>query len=288
MEKHSQSIYTEVRFLSPPEHAEILSFYLTELGADGVEERAGETPDSVALIAYYGQSPSESELTDIQKLADRFAGSRFLSVDTKENINWFKDRQNHFPPILVGKNIRIIPEWEAEIAGMINIKICPGMAFGTGNHETTVLALEIIDRYAADMQGKYFVEVGTGSGVLAIAAVKLGLFCRCACDIQPESADEFRQNFRLSGIPQIPAVIVGGPEQIDKPADILIANMTTDELISLKSEFLRLLNPGSHAIFSGIYLANEDRFTSYFQPHFDFISRHQKSEWSAVYAVRKK
>ena len=128
-----------------------------------------------------------------------------------------------------------------------------GLAFGTGAHETTRLCLEAIERHL--QPGMTFVDVGTGSGILAEAAAKLGAECVLASDTDPEAVQVARENFARAGVEV--DVVEGSTEGFaDASADLVAANISPAWIADLAGEWLRILRPGGTAILSGFEAAD--------------------------------
>ena len=118
--------------------------------------------------------------------------------------NWMEAWKQHYKPILIGKRLVIVPAWlESPEPGRVAIKINPGMAFGTGTHPTTQLCLELIEKSMSDLRGPgrlNVIDVGCGSGILSIAALKLGAASVLGVDIDSESVKNSRENAEINGI----------------------------------------------------------------------------------------
>ena len=162
-----------------------------------------------------------------------------------------------FEPIDVGDNITILPPWEKEKTGRVNLIIDPGMAFGTGHHETTKTCLSLIKRLSKDMPEKEgFLDFGTGTGVLAIAAIKLG-FKRAVClDIDSLAVDAAKRNAELNGIENID-VIEGSIDRADGTFDFIAANLLSEILIQNAVSIKQHLNTCGIAMLSGMIVGQE-------------------------------
>jgi len=166
--------------------------------------------------------------------------------------DWANEWKKYFKPVRVGKNIMIKPTWEAAVLqeGDLVIEIDPGMAFGTGTHPTTVLCLEALEKYVQPEQLVY--DIGTGSGILAVAAAKLGAEVQ-AGDIDSLAVRIAKENISLNKVEDRVKVEAGdlGEVFIDQ-ADIVIANIIADVIIELLPQLPSLLKPGGLFIASGI------------------------------------
>ena len=197
-----------------------------------------------------------------------FASARFteagieaaLSVGgTVCEADWADQWKKYYHPIHTGKRLVIVPVWEeyAAAPGETVVLMDPGMAFGTGTHETTRLCAAMIED--VDPAGKRVLDVGCGSAILAISAAKLGAAQAFACDIDPESVKVARRNCELNGTPNVTCAVsdllAGVPEG---KYDIIVANIVADIIIRLAPDARRYLAPGGVFIVSGIILERAD------------------------------
>ena len=185
--------------------------------------------------------------------------------------NWMEAWKEHYKPILIGKSLVIVPAWLAwPEPGRVAIKIDPGMAFGTGTHPTTQLCLELIEEATFDIRESFdvsrfsniayrVIDVGCGSGILSIAALKLGAASALAVDIDPESVKNSRENANINGIGEELLLGAGSVEEIlegkfaFRAAKLVVANILAPVIIRLLDSGLGdLLEPEGRLILSGI------------------------------------
>ncbi len=218
---------------------EAVEYGLMEAGALGTE--GAVTPDAAALLrvtAYFGAPPdgervraSLAEALRIYSLpssAVRETGAREI-----EPRDWLGEWKKNWRPVEVGERFLIAPPWSevAHTSGRLVVRIEPGMAFGTGTHETTRLCLAAVERHFA---GGSFLDVGTGTGVLAIAAAKLDPHARVeACDTDAEAVGIASENARLNGVGGRIAFRVGSVTGETASADFVCANLTADVILPL-------------------------------------------------------
>ena len=149
--------------------------------------------------------------------------------------DWTTFWQHHFKITELGHNLRIVPEWEeAPEDGRINIIINPGLSFGTGGHFTTRFCLEALEEAVRDLQPETMIDAGTGSGILAIAAIRLGIPNVIAFDYDPGCIDQCSTNAAHNGVEgriHFFQADVLGPRWNAKPADIVCANILTSVLL---------------------------------------------------------
>jgi ribosomal protein L11 methyltransferase len=181
-------------------------------------------------------------------------------VDCREHAlqPWATQWREHFRPQAVGRRLLICPPWDdgaapAGNAGRLRVVIDPGQGFGTGQHASTVLALELLEQALEEgpPPGRVL-DVGTGSGILAIAACRLGARNALCIDLDGRVLPEVRRNFSLSALPTPPALIQGGPACVGAPFPLVLANLTAPVLLECGVDLARLTLPGGHLILSGI------------------------------------
>jgi ribosomal protein L11 methyltransferase len=217
---------------------EAVEYALMEAGALGTEERdAAEGDGLVAVAGYFETEPAIEtvraallEALTIYGLAS--SDVRGLSLREVEGRDWLAEWKRNWKPTEVGRFV-VAPPWSEvpESAGRVVIRVEPGMAFGTGTHETTRLCLAAIERHFG---GGSFLDVGTGTGVLAIAAAKLHPASRVeACDTDPLAVSVAEENARLNGVAERIAFRVGTVEETTASADLVCANLTADVILPL-------------------------------------------------------
>ena len=223
-----------------------------------------------------------------------------------QDSNWMEAWKEHYRPIPIGKKLIIIPAWmDSPDETRIPIKIDPGMAFGTGTHPTTQLALglmeEIIDSGRWMVDGKdtingspsTVIDVGCGSGILSIAALKLGVERALGVDIEAPSVKSARENADVNEIGDEFIISQGSVDEIlagdfeFKSAPLVVANMLAPILIRLTEAGLgKLVSPGGVLILSGILDEQEERVRAAAESHhLKIIERRQLGDWIAFVLV---
>jgi ribosomal protein L11 methyltransferase len=214
------------------EAREAVEYALMEAGALGTETAEAEN-DFLRVSAYFDQVPDRervrAELADALRIYELPSSAvREMTVRDVADQDWLGEWKKSWQPVEVGKRFIIAPPW-AEILedhNRIVIRIEPGMAFGTGTHETTRLCLVAIEKYFA---GGSFLDVGTGTGILAIAAAKM--FPNAHVEAYDTDADAIAiasENARLNGVAEKITFRVGTVEETTASADLVCANLTTD------------------------------------------------------------
>lgn len=242
-----------------PDKAEALSEALTECGAAAVtfeddadqpiyEPELGETPlwTETRLTALFDAETRQQTVLDM--LAGMVDEVPRFRVEAVEDKDWEREWMQNFHPIQFGNKLWIVPSWhEAPDDNAVNILLDPGLAFGTGTHATTALCLNWLDQ--ADLKGKYVIDYGCGSGILAIAAALLGAERVIGVDTDPQALEATRANAERNGV-EIEAYLPG--DCPDEPCDLLIANILAGPLQNLAPRFANLSKAGTELVLSGI------------------------------------
>ena len=203
-----------------------------------------------------------------------------------EDKDWEREWMDNYHPIRFGKRLWIVPSWRsAPEADAINILLDPGLAFGTGTHETTALCLEWLDEHV--QPGISAIDFGCGSGILAVAAMKLGAAHVTAVDNDPQALTATRANAEKNGVLDDIHVIAPTTDEIE-PVDLLIANILALPLIELASYFATLVKPGGHIILSGILLQQADDVAQTYRNWFEMQPAVAKGDWIRLSGTRLK
>ena len=170
--------------------------------------------------------------------------------------DWNEPWKKRFIPIEVGERLSILPPWENRDDGRIHVIIDPGIAFGTGHHETTKACLVLIERFTKELKGKKVLDVGTGSGILVIAALKLGYEEGTGVDIDPLAIDAAKRNLLLNRIGNV-EILEGSISDVDGTYDLIVANLMPEILVRITHRIASLLENSGIAIFSGMLIGQE-------------------------------
>ena len=224
-----------------PAAREAVEYALIEAGALGTEVRDGEQ-ELLQITAYFHEAPDRervhTELGEALRIYNLPSSSvRDISDREVADRDWLAEWKNNWQPVRVGDRFIVAPSWTEfpRDDSRIVIRIDPGMAFGTGTHETTRLCLALLEKYFA---GGSFLDVGTGTGILAIAAAKLFPDARIeACDTDADAIAIARDNAKLNGMDHI-AFRVGTVDENTSSADCVCANLTADAISRLVPSLL--------------------------------------------------
>jgi ribosomal protein L11 methyltransferase len=171
--------------------------------------------------------------------------------------DWERSWMDRFQPMQYGDKLWVVPTWcEPPDPGATNIMLDPGMAFGSGSHETTRMCLNWLAN--RDISNKTVIDYGCGSGVLAIAALKMGAQQAIGVDIDPQALKASRQNAEANAVSERLQLVL--PEQLpdEARADIVFANILAGTLLDLKEKLLSLRKPGGVLLLSGLLKSQQD------------------------------
>lgn len=251
-----------------------------EVGASVVDELSSEVAallqcgvelTDTGFRVYLDESLAVDEWRPLLESAIRSVEGRSASpfprptfvVSSIPEEDWGANWKAHFKPLRVGKRLLVCPTWEdpEPAEADLVLRIDPGRAFGTGHHETTRLCLEWLEEFG-DQSLKHgsspaLLDVGTGSGILAMAGILLGFRRALGIDNDPEAIDVATENVRTNGLDGKIRLIAGDVGQIAERFDVVIANIQADPLVSLADALIAHTGFGGRLVLSGI-LVNQD------------------------------
>ena len=211
------------------------------------------------FLKIYSQDCLDDLISSLQYFEQNLKNSHsdiFLNIkqERKNNKNWVLDFEKSIDPIIIGKFI-IRTSFHNPNSDYENIEVNPSLAFGTGHHFTTKSIIENLPMYISD--GDKVLDVGCGSGILSIVANKLGGNV-ISCDIDEEAIKVSKENFSKNNI-KGNQLYQGSIGSYDGQCDIILANLVSDVIIALSSDFRRVLKPNSFLFLSGILCKNKDK-----------------------------
>ena len=233
---------------------------LMALGSLGVVEQDG------SVIAYFpGTQPLQGitrELDIMQSLIDRSGDGPSFTVqhDILQDADWNESWKKAFKPVDVGTRFTILPPWEQLVGDRIPLVIEPGMAFGTGHHQTTRSCLVLMEKFSASVKNERFLDVGTGTGLLAIAARILGFKKVVGVDTDPLAMEASRMNIGLNRSQGI-ELLEGDIACAEGTYDMITANLILGTLVGIAGEIAARLDPSGVVIMSGILKGQDDEVT---------------------------
>jgi ribosomal protein L11 methyltransferase len=267
--------YIEVDFeTANEEQSEQLIALLDAAGFTGFEE-SGNT-----LRAYISEHEfSEEDFTAIIAMFDSIAYTQTVV----ENINWNQQWEESFEPVLVDDFVAIRAGFHPSIINVEHeIVITPKMSFGTGHHATTYLVMQAMR--SLDIAGKTVIDFGTGTGVLAILAEKIGASELLAIDNDDWSIENAKENIAQNNCTKI-VIEKGDVFPTDKKYDIILANITLNVILANLSFITSAAKPGTKILFSG-FLKNDEAtlIEALEKQNLNYLSSSQKGEWMVVLA----
>jgi ribosomal protein L11 methyltransferase len=249
-----------------PETTDGLTNFLWEQGALGVVEE--ESPiEAPRLRAFFPDTASSTEL--LRAVASYRASLRAMGLPVtpaEAEIGplleeaWAQAWQQSFPPREVGRRLLVAPPWDAGSGGgRMRVVIEPGRAFGTGHHGSTEGCLVLLEAALDARPGGRVLDIGTGTGILAVAAIKLGATGVRAIDVDPDAVAAARKNASANDCGDEITVECRGPEELPKGVHwpVVVANLLAHSHLALTAVYTHLLEPGGRLILGGI-LADED------------------------------
>jgi ribosomal protein L11 methyltransferase len=252
-----------------------------ELGSEPQAVLIVEEPfaDGAVVEALYTEAPDAAYLT-------RIAG-RDITVEPLPDQDWIRLSQEGLPPVRAGRFFVYGAHDAGQVPhGVVPIKIEAGLAFGTGHHETTALCLEVLSDLARERSFRNVLDLGTGTGLLAIGVAKLWKRRVLASGIDPVTVEVTRDNARANGVgPLVAAVVADGLANPilsrAAPYDLLIANILAGPLTQLAPSIVRSLQPGAVLVLSGL-LNNQEKLVTSFYRDLRYIGGRRSGPWSAL------
>lgn len=268
-----------------------------ELGASGVAEDLKFTqkdlrydPDVIEtpqmdVNVFFTETVEFGKI--LEELRARFPGARF-EMTSEENKDWLAEWKKGFKPFPFAGPFWVIPSWltpppEAPADKTKHIYVEPGMAFGTGTHETTRLAAGLVIEEVGRARPKSLLDVGTGTGILALIAYRLGVGHLVGLDIDPEARRTARENLELNHAGAIEIRDYQIADESDA-YDIVVANIIDGVLTILRHDLVKALRPGGRMILSGVLMDREAEFYEGFTADTGLrvLRKVSEGEWSAA------
>ncbi|MFC1513729.1 50S ribosomal protein L11 methyltransferase [candidate division KSB1 bacterium] len=275
----------EIKIQCRPDEQDILCYWLTEFGSEGTDIREN------CIITYFDSRNWDDNLrNDLCKKITELYENKHLSdtydieVTKISDENWAENWKEHFKRIQTGQKLVIVPPWEKDFndKSRINIVIEPGMAFGTGNHPSTELALVLLERYTEP--GSKVFDFGSGTGILSITAIKLGAAGAEGTDIDNEAIIASEYNSKKNNVDKYTHFSdIDISNYQSGYYDIVAANINRRTIIEHSKGLTRLLKQNGKLILSGIEVTDTVHIIEEFST-MDFVVVEQitKSEWTAI------
>ena len=211
------------------------------------------------------------------------AATAAFSIERVEDADWVRLTQSQFHPIQITPRLWVVPSWHTPPDPVaINIALDPGVAFGTGAHPTTRQCLRWLDETVtpdADV-----LDYGCGSGILAIAAMKLGAARACGIDIDPQAVQAAQHNAQQNGVE---ITLATAEQDVPGPAQIVVANILANPLTVLAPLLARLTRPGGQIALSGILVEQADTVLEAYAPQFTMTRAATDEGWVLLTGSRR-
>jgi ribosomal protein L11 methyltransferase len=249
--------WTAITVITAPALAEAIESALLDLGAPGLEseERGAET----RITAHFTTAP----LAELEQYLEHLAASHptlprpRVETGTVTDSGWAENWKAHFPPLAIGERLFVHPPWIHDVpAGRVSLVLDPGMAFGTGHHASTRGSLVLLEQALRGRPGARVLDLGTGSGILAIAARRLGAGEVWAIDIDADACAIAAENAAVNDVHDLR--IATELDAADGAFEILVANLLAGLLVDLAPTIASRLAPGGIAIGAGILALEGD------------------------------
>lgn len=293
-------LYSEITVKTTSQAAELVAYFLQEVCMDGVsifdkkdlyENRGWDYKDDVAdtlydtevlVKGYCNKEDTDSVLnflhSSLQVLDD--AGSLAVSVRDVDGDAWVATWKETFKPIETQRMV-ICPEWQSVTTDKRVLLLDTGIAFGTGQHETTSMCVETAEELCLD--GFNVLDVGCGSGILGLTALLLGARHAELVDIDAQAVDIARHNAQINGVADRATISVGNlTEHVEGTFDVVFANLTADILAGLLNDIARVVHKGTLVVLSGILDTKLDGVLAAYGTLFEVVKVRQKGEWRCV------
>lgn len=249
-------------------------------GCAGVWETP-TTDSKIKLVLYFNSFVAAQYC--IQRIEDVLERSGCsvpkIGIETKEDEDWNLEWRKKYTSFDVGSHFRVVPSWEkvSEIGERIQLSIDPGQAFGTGTHETTQMVIEALEK--CQVTDKVVLDLGVGSGILSIVAMKLGWLHVIGCDLDAEALVVAKDNSKNNFVS--PSLFIGTIDCVgSKSVGLLLANLDAGTIRHLFPEINRILSPGASVVLSGMLKDQVEATRSIFSETEYIVSEEQsRGEW---------
>ena len=293
--------WLSITFEAPADHVDALSDALLEAGAasvDVTDADAGSPAEQPVFAEPGAEPPQPWQRSRVSVLVAKGADPAAVvaaacsragiapppcRVSEVAEQDWVRASRDQFAPIRISPRLWIVPSWHrAPDPDAINIALDPGLAFGTGDHPTTRLCLTWLERVVRG--GDTVIDYGCGSGILAIAAMKLGAARADGVDIDGQALLAARHNAIHN---QVRITFHGAAEAIGQPARIVVANILAHPLIVLAPLLARLTAPRGRLALAGLLAAQANDVRAAYGPWFDFEAPEEDEGWMLLSCVRR-
>ena len=271
---------------------------------DYIDEDLQQHLQGLSQIKLYLEAEDEAGLARLEKLLEELKGRKgeafgSLKLTNKPlaETNWEESWKDNFPPQVLGEKLVVIPYWleDYDLGGRLPVILDPGLTFGTGAHPSTQMVMEVMERVLKS--GDSCLDLGSGSGILSIAALRLGAKSAVGVDIDPKAEDIARENAAYNGFGEAEFTALTGNVTEDtalmarlqeKRYDIVLVNIVADVIIALAPVLPALLDESSALILSGILdVRLNDVLTALKEAGLSVLEIHEKEDWRCIAAKKE-
>ncbi len=300
--------WTDLKIITDKKYEDIFDFVSAEICPAGVQiedysdlERQVERiahvdlieddllkKDRRQIIVHHYISPeldAQAARMNLENRLDELGVKYRCEVDYVNREDWQNAWKKYYHPMEIGSRLAVCPSWEDYRTDRVVMRLDPGLAFGSGTHETTYLCLEALDRWIKG--GERVLDVGTGSGILAIGAVLLGAECAEGVDIDPTAVKVAAENAQLNNVSDKFTVKVGDLAQTASGKyDVVTANIVANAVMALSKDVPAFLKKGGIYITSGIIDTRKDEVVACLEGlGFEIIKIYEKNGWVCIVAT---
>lgn len=291
--------WLQLRLRTSQSHADAVGDQLMALGALSVtlmdaentpilEPAPGETPlwQNIEMMVLFDAETDTDAMLNIWQQQNESQYTQSEKFELLEDKDWEREWMDRFEAMQFGNRLWICPSWKPiPDTDAVNVILDPGLAFGTGTHPTTALCLQWLD--AIDLQGKTVIDFGCGSGILAIAALKLGASKVYAVDIDPQAIIATRDNAQRNDVAD-ERLVVGLPETINEvKVDVLVANILAGPLESLAEQISAHCQSHAKLALSGLLDSQAEAIRQVYLEWFEMDEPVFQQEWTRLTGVKK-
>ncbi|MFA6540564.1 MAG: 50S ribosomal protein L11 methyltransferase [Bacteroidota bacterium] len=279
-------IFLDIHFSIPPDEyiREVLPGVISDLGFDGFVE------DERGVHGYIKKELwMETMETAIREMTDQLHLPQIdiIGITEIQNQNWNQEWEKSIQPITISERIIVTPSWHPlEDPSKIILTIDPKMTFGTGYHETTRLVIRLMEEYIA--ANDFVLDVGTGTGILAITSIKLGAAKAIGVDIDEWSFDNGNENTKRNNVDAKVSIRIGSLESVPETAfDIVLANIVRNTILELLDSMVLKLRAGGKILLSGLLAKDREPIeTALHKRGLRTLTSIQENEWIAIAAQK--
>jgi len=290
--------WIQIKINTTGAHAEELGDALIELGAVSVTFQ--DTHDNPVFEPLPGETRlwGDTDIiglfdaeTDMEPVVQSMGQHPLLAMDYHykieqiEDKDWEREWMENFHPMRFGERLWICPSWrDVPDPDAVNVMLDPGLAFGTGTHPTTALCLAWLD--GLDLAGKTIIDFGCGSGILAIAALKLGAAQAIGIDIDPQAIQASRDNAERNGVLDRLSLYLPHQQPDNLSADVVVANILAGPLRELAPLIGVLPKAGGHLGLSGVLASQAESVCEAYADRFQLDPVAEREEWCRITGIR--